>query len=163
MFSEEKIYGIQAFDRPEEAFALLSSNWSVENEANMAIVNGNQFVRFLGARIIKIIVNMMLGKVSKDQCYESLGLADKTNDYMLDWNFFLYHNGRFYTSLMEFKDDFCYLWCDRQWDIFQELYETFNFDKLVDLGFEFVERHRYLIERFGDDGLKLILEEYWNN
>ena len=128
----------------------------------MAIVDGNQFVRFLGARIIKIIVDMMLGKVSKDLCYESLGLADKTNDYMLDWNFFLYHNGRFYTSLMEFKDNFCYLWCDRQWDIFEELYQTYSFNDLIDSGVLFVEEHQHIIDEYGEDSLEVILDEYWS-
>ena len=44
----------------------------------------------------------------------------KINDYLLDFNFFLYssNNQRYYTSFMEFKDDFCYLWSERQWSIF---------------------------------------------
>lgn len=161
---DKGIYGIQAFDRPDEAFALLASNWSIKNEANMAIVNDYQFVRYLEARVITILAEAMLGKVSKEKCKESLGLETIINDYLLDWNFFLYSssNNRFYTSLMEFKDGLCYLWCDRQWDIFEELYQTYRFNDLIDGGIMFVEEHQYLIDEYGDDGLEVMLDEYWS-
>ena len=63
---------------------------------------------------------------------------------------------------MEFKDDFCYLWSERQWSIFEELYQTFHFDKLIDGAFEFVETHSYLIDEYGEYGLEIILDEYWS-
>ena len=107
------------------------------------------------ARVITILVEAMLGKVSKEKCKESLGLETIINDYLLDWNFFLYSscNNRFYTSLMEFKEGFCYLWCDRQWDIFEELYQTYRFNELIDGGIIFVKEHQYLIDEYGEERL----------
>ena len=63
---------------------------------------------------------------------------------------------------MEFKDDFWYLWSERQWSIFEELYQTYCFDKLVNYGLEFIEEHSYLIDEYGEDGLEIILDEYWS-
>jgi hypothetical protein len=63
---------------------------------------------------------------------------------------------------MEFKNGLCYLWCDRQWNIFEELYQTYRFNELIDGGIMFVEEHQYLIDEYGDYGMALILEEYWN-
>ena len=63
---------------------------------------------------------------------------------------------------MEFKDDFCYLWSERQWSIFEELYQTYCSDKLVNYGLEFIEGHQYLIDEYGEDGLEIILDEYWS-
>ena len=139
MILDDRTYGIQAFDTPEEAFGLMASHWSSRSEEDMVILNDRQFVRTIGERIIRIVVETMLGRVSKEKCKESLGLGLKINDYLLDFNFFLYssNNQRYYTSFMEFKDDFCYLWSERQWSIFDELYQTYYFDKLVNYGLEF--------------------------
>lgn len=163
MILDDRTYGIQAFDTPEEAFGLMSSSWSSRSEEGMVILNDRQFVRTIGERIIRIVVETMLGRVSKEKCKESLGLGIKVNDYLLDFNFFLYSstNQRYYTSFMEFKDDFCYLWSERQWSIFEELYQTYCFD-MIDGAFRFVEEHSYLIDEYGEDCLELILDEYWS-
>ena len=106
----------------------------------------------------------MLGRVSKEKCKESLGLENAINDYLLDWNFFLYSsvNNRYYTSFMEYKADYCHVWCDRQWELFWELHQTYRFDELIDGAFRFVEDHQYLIDEYGEDGLEIILDEYWS-
>ena len=164
MILDDRTYGIQAFDTPEEAFGLMASSWSTRSEEGMVILNDRQFIKMIGERIIRIVVETMLGRVSKEKCKESLGLGLKINDYLLDFNFFLYssNNQRYYTSFMEFKDGLCYLWCDRQWDIFEELYQTYRFNDLIDGGIMFVEEHQYLIDDYGDDGLEVMLDEYWS-
>ena len=163
MILDDRTYGIQAFDTPEEAFGLMASSWSSRSEEGMVILNDRQFIKMIGERIIRIVVETMLGRVSKEKCKESLGLETIINDYLLDWNFFLYssRNNRFYTSLMEFKEGFCYLWCDRQWEIYEELYQTYSFNDLIDSGVLFVEEHQYLIDEYGEDGLEVMLDEYW--
>ena len=142
----------------------MASSWSSRSEEGMVILNDRQFVRTIGERIIRIVVETMLGRVSKEKCKESLGLENAINDYLLDWNFFLYSsvNNRYYTSFMEYKADYCHVWCDRQWDLFWELHQTYRFDELIDSAFRYVEDHQYLIDRFGEDGLEIILDEYWS-
>ena len=164
MILDDRTYGIQAFDTPEEAFGLMASSWSSRSEEGMVILNDRQFIKMIGERIITILVDAMLGGVSKEKCKESLGLGLKINDYLLDFNFFLYssNNQRYYTSFMEFKDDFCCLWSERQWSIFEELYQTYSFDKLVNYGLKFIEEHSYLIDEYGEDSLEIILDEYWS-
>ena len=164
MILDDRTYGIQAFDTPEEAFGLMASSWSSRSEEDMVILNDRQFVRTIGERIIRIVVETMLGRVSKEKCKESLGLENAINDYLLDWNFFLYSsvNNRYYTSFMEYKADYCHVWCDRQWELFWELHQTYRFDEVIDGAFRFLEDHQYLIDEYGEDGLEIILDEYWS-
>ena len=56
----------------------------------MFVLNDRQFIKMIGERIITILVDAMLGRVSKEKCKESLGLENGINDYLLDWNFFVY-------------------------------------------------------------------------
>ena len=164
MILDDRTYGIQAFDTPEEAFGLMAFHWTDRSYERMFVLNDRQFIKMISERIIRIVVETMLGRVSKEKCKESLGLGLKINDYLLDFNFFLYssNNQRYYTSFMEFKDDFCYLWSERQWSIFEELYQTYCFDKLVNYGLEYIEEHSYLIDEYGEDSLEIILDEYWS-
>lgn len=164
MILDDRTYGIQAFDTPEEAFGLMAFHWTDRSYERMFVLNDRQFIKMIGERIIRIVVETMLGRVSKEKCKESLGLGIKVNDYLLDFNFFLYSssNRRYYTSFMEYKDDFCYLWSERQWDIYVELYETYHFDELVSQALEFIEENGYLIDEYGEDSLELILNEYWS-
>ena len=164
MILDDRTYGIQAFDTPEEAFGLMASHWSDRSEEGMVILNDRQFIKIIGERIIRVVVETMLGRVSKEKCKESLGLENAINDYLLDWNFFLYSsvNNRYYTSFMEYKADYCHVWCDRQWELFWELHQTYQFEELIDGVFRFVEDHQYLIDEYGEDGLEIILDEYWS-
>ena len=164
MILDDRTYGIQAFDTPEEAFGLMAFHWTDRSCERMFILNDRQFIKMIGERIITIIVESILGRVSKEKCKESLGLENGINDYLLDWNFFLYSsvNNRYYTSFMEYKLDYCHVWCDRQWELFWELHQTYRFDELIDGAFRFVEDHQYLIDEYGEDGLEIILDEYWS-
>ena len=164
MILDDRTYGIQAFDTPEEAFGLMAFNWTDMSYERMFVLNDRQFIKMIGERIIKILVDAMLGRVSKEKCKESLGLENGINDYLLDWNFFLYSsvNNRYYTSFMEYKADYCHVWCNRQWDLFWELHQTYRFDELIDGAFRFLEEHQYLIDEYGEDSLEIILDEYWS-
>ena len=164
MILDDRTYGIQAFDTPEEAFGLMAFHWTDRSCERMFILNDRQFIKMIGERIITIIVESILGRVSKEKCKESLGLENAINDYLLDWNFFLYSsvNNRYYTSFMEYKADYCHVWCDRQWELFWELHQTYRFDEVIDGAFRFLEDHQYLIDEDGEDGLEIILDEYWS-
>ena len=164
MILDNRTYGIQAFDTPEEAFGLMAFHWTDRSCERMFILNDRQFIKMIGERIITIIVESILGRVSKEKCKESLGLENGINDYLLDWNFFLYSsvNNRYYTSFMEYKLDYCHVWCDRQWELFWELHQTYRFDELIDGAFRFLEDHQYLIDEYGEDSLEIILDEYWS-
>ena len=164
MILDDRTYGIQAFDTPEEAFGLMAFHWTDSSYERMFVLNDRQFIKMIGERIITILVDAMLGRVSKEKCKESLGLENAINDYLLDWNFFLYSsvNNRYYTSFMEYKADYCHVWCDRQWELFWELHQTYRFDELIDGAFRFVEDHQYLIDEYGEDSLEIILDEYWS-
>lgn len=164
MILDDRTYGIQTFDTPEEAFGLMAFHWTDRSYERMFVLNDRLFIKMIGERIIRIVVETMLGRVSKEKCKESLGLENGINDYLLDWNFFLYSsvNNRYYTSFMEYKADYCHVWCDRQWELFWELHQTYRFDELIDGAFRFVEDHQYLIDEYGEDGLEIILDEYWS-
>ena len=39
--------------------------------------------------------------------------------------------------------------------------QTYRFNDLIDDGIMFVEEHQYLIDEYGEDGLEVMLDEYW--
>ena len=44
MILDDRTYGIQAFDTPEEAFGLMASSWSSRSEEDMVILNDREFL-----------------------------------------------------------------------------------------------------------------------
>lgn len=133
---DQYYWGIQKFRAAKEAFEVMDGAWG-ENEADgethLEILTDNTFEDVIRARAIRILCLHKLGKISKDKLDSSLCRAAKINDYLLDFNFFLYSKKSkfYYTSRMEFKDDFVYRWSKRQWEIFDELRHLYLFDALV--------------------------------
>lgn len=123
---DEKHYGIQSFDTFEEAFDNIKDGYGERyDDSNIVIVDDEMFTEYIAERIDWLI---------EDYAFEDCKNKALCTDYLLDFNFFLYskRNNKFYTSLMEFKDDAMHMWSKRQWGIFQELKESYNLEDLVE-------------------------------
>ena len=135
--TEDQYYwGIQKFRAAKEAFKVMDRAWGeneVDGETHLEVLTDITFEDVIKARAFRILCLHKLGKISKDKLDSSLCRADDINDYLLDFNFFLYSekSKSYYTSRMEYKDDFVYLWSKRQWEIFDELRHLYLFDALV--------------------------------
>lgn len=133
---DDNYWGIQKFNTAKGAFNVMDGAWGeneVDGETHLEVLTDITFEDVIKARAFRILCLHKLGKISKDKLDSSLCRADDINDYLLDFNFFLYSekSKSYYTSRMEFKDDFVYMWSDSQWDIFDELRHLYLFDALV--------------------------------
>lgn len=130
-------FGIQKHDNAQSAFKVMSQEWGegqCEGFEKITILNDETFEKIIKARALEMFVKNNIGKLDKKKMDLALGRnSDKITDGLLDFNYILYSEkaGKFYTSIMDFKDDHVYLWSDRQWKIFDELWELYLFDDLI--------------------------------
>ena len=169
-FENECYYGIQKFYKPQDAFCTMSDFWGqgmccgTEN----LVVGEHHFLERILERITVKLFDCEEKKVSKENCSYALGTSKlKTLDYLLDFNFFFFsaRNQCFYTSRMEFKDDFVYQWNQRQWGYYYEIYSSYHFDKFVKYVREEIKRHKMTLGKidrdyFWDDYLNGIFQCY---
>lgn len=131
--NDEKHCGIQSFNTFEEAFDNVKDGYGVNyDDTNIVIMDDEMFTEHIVCRIDTMVECDYDGdyNAAYDDCKKKL----LNTDYLLDFNFFLYskRNNKFYTSLMEFKDDAMHMWSKRQWDIFHELKESYGFEDLIE-------------------------------
>ena len=169
-FENERFYGIQKFIKPQDAFCTMSDFWGKEASygAENLVVGEHHFLERILERIAVKQFDCEEKKVSKQKCSYALGTSKlNTLDYLLDFNFFFFsaRNQCFYTSRMEFKDDYVYQWNQRQWGYYYEIYSSYHFDKLVKFVREEIKRHKMTLGKidrnyFWDDYLNGIFQSY---
>ena len=131
--NDEKHYGIQSFDTFEEAFDNVKDGYGVNyDDTNIVIMDDEMFTNHIVDRIDMMVECDYDGDYNV--AYEDCKNKALNTDYLLDFNFFLYskRNNKFYTSLMEIKDDAMHMWSKRQWDIYHELKESYDFADLIE-------------------------------
>ena len=47
MILDDRTYGIQAFDTPEEAFGLMAFHWTDRSYERMFVLNDRQFIKMI--------------------------------------------------------------------------------------------------------------------
>lgn len=130
-------FGIQKHDNAQSAFKEMSQEWGdgqCEGFEKITILNDETFEKKIKGRALEMFVKNKYGKLDKKKMDSALGRnSDEITDGLLDFNYFLYSKkaGKFYTSIMDFKDDFVYMWSDRQWKIFHELWGLYSFNNLI--------------------------------
>lgn len=166
---DEKFYGIQAFINAKDAWYVMTDSWGYNcdmTQNELDILNDEAFEKKILERAIIMLGDYKLGKVTEDIFKNSLRVSGGViNDYLLDFNWFLYcsKNGKFYTSRMKFKDDFVYMWSERQWLIYKELSILFGFKKIVAKAKRIFKKYEHYIDQDGEDGMDDMLDELYNN
>lgn len=125
---DEYTFGIQKFTNPVDAFNVMGDSYD-PYDGRTVVIGKDKFLDTVFERIYETYGKYLTGEYSEDKFRAALGVNDEyTSDDLLDFNFFFYceENDCYYTSLMEFKDDYMSVLSDRQWDIFFEIYDTFN-------------------------------------
>lgn len=133
---EERYFGLQRFESPQEAFKVMQDIWGEINgcdSQNLAILTDDSFPKMILSRAIHMYCNYKAGQVDEAELKRSLGIGRDVNDYLCDFDFFLYSekSQSFYTCRMSFKDDLVYMWNDRQWEYFNELEKIYDFKSIV--------------------------------
>lgn len=143
-------FGIQKFSNSEEAWDMMSGDWgeqACDSEKNLKILTDDSFKREVLIRAVEKAHEYLVDKsITKEKYMDSLLLSNNNTDYLLDFNFFYYSNKNcvYYTSRMDFKDDYNHLWGPHQWNIFYELMNLVNIDSLVQKAISLVEKYQDL-------------------
>ena len=158
---EERYFGIQKFETPEEAFKVMEGSWGdrgTDTESSLFICTDEQFEKAIFVRAAEKYIEYKEGKITLEECNRKLLRNDELTDYLVDFDFFLMSkkaNG-YFTSRMSFKDDYCNLWNERQWGYFYELLETYSFAANVEEAIAMVDR---LWDKYGEDTVNEICAE----
>jgi hypothetical protein len=145
-FEEERYYGLQRFDNPEEAFDVMCGYWGEnagESETELQILTDESFPKVIFRRALQRMCDYKMGEISWEDCSKALGLSQTVSDYLLDFDFFLNSSksGRYYTCRMSFKDDYVYMWNKRQWEYYEELSELYSFKEIAENAKEIVGKY----------------------
>lgn len=131
---DEHHFGIQKVKTATEAFDIMDNEWgAMQSYGYIELrIGKNAFLDNIYYIVSKIYRKYLSGEYSEDKFKAALGLNEEyTTDELLDFNFFLYNkeNNCYYTSMMEFGDDYMSVLSDRQWDIFFEIYNAYHLDE----------------------------------
>ena len=158
--------GIQKYSNSEDAFHFMRGSWGEEacdTASKLIIVDDEIFKDVIKLRAITRACEYLFGEISKEKCYEDLGLsADKVTDYLLDFNFFLYSpKGKcYYASHMDIKDDHANVWDDKQWGYYHELSRLYSFSQI---GRDAIKLAEFYIEKYEADDVYDALEMIIND
>jgi len=138
---DKGIFGIQSYKDPINAFKAIGNLFGVCNDhgyENISI-GIEAFLEKISERAMIRYADYRQDKITREE-WEQTFIDRNTNsfnDYLLSFNFFIYdyRTKTYYTSLMEFGDDYMNQLNGRQWDIYEEILENFdlhNFGSVIE-------------------------------
>ena len=148
-FENERYFGIQKFDTLAEAVSVMKGMWGIEaleTQSKLLIADDDNFKDAVLLRAIERVCEARLGNLDWEKCKMDLGLSKKKNCY--------------FTCRMSFKDDFVYMWNDRQWGYYNELSDLYSFPQIAKKSISLVDSYikQYKLNDV-DDALDLIINE----
>lgn len=133
-YKDEHTFGIQKFRSSKEAFDVMDEDWGERNPYGFShlVVGKESFLQQVYNRIADRYYEYKTGKVDEEKFKRSMGWDKYVSDYLLSFNFFFYstENRCYYTSMMEFGDDFNSVLSKRQWKIYFEIFDTYRLSAL---------------------------------
>lgn len=139
--NDKGIFGIQKYYEPQNAFNAIGNLFGVCNVhgyGNISI-GVHAFLDKIWERSLIRYADYRQNKITREEWEQTFidRDTDSFNDYLLSFNFFIYdyRTKTYYTSLMEFGDDYMNQLDGRQWDIYEEiLYEfgLYNFGSIIE-------------------------------
>lgn len=132
----EYYVGLQRFRNANDAFKVMDDDWGERNSYGCAhlVVGEDSFLEQIYFKIAERYYEYKTGKVDEDAYTASMGWNEEYHtDYMLTFNFFIRSskNGYYYTSRMEYGDDFNSVPSDRQWGIYNDLFYSYKMPELA--------------------------------
>ena len=143
-FQNERYFGLQKFNTPEEAFKVMEGIWGEINHDDskeLHIFTDEAFLSTILSRAITIYLDYKEGEKTEEALNRAFGLGEDIDDTLLDFDFFLYSQkgNCYYTCRMSIKDDAVYMWNDRQWGYFEELWEAYSLKEVIKEAISLVE------------------------
>ena len=143
-FEEERYFGLQKFNNPGEAFGVMEGIWGEINHDDskeLHIFTDEAFVNTILSRAITIYLDYKEGEKTEESLNKAFGLDEDIDDSLFDFDFFLYSQktNSYFTCRMSIKDDAVYMWNDRQWGYFEELWEAYSLKEVIKEAISLVE------------------------
>ena len=143
-FENERYFGLQKFDNPQDAFKVMEGAWgetNADDNRELHILTDDTFEKAVLLRAIEIRLNYLCGKITEEDNNKAFGYGIVINSDLLDFDYFLYSHKSscYYTSRMSFKDDQVHMWNKRQWGYYDELWNAYSFEKLIRKAIEITE------------------------
>lgn len=136
-------YGLRCFDDPQDAFNVMGGEYGEANEGlgrgYVHILNSSEWQKMVFERFCKLCVDHNAGDEKDAETYANLENEEIITDFFTDFNYFMYHDGRYWTSLMEMKDDNVTRPCQAQWDLIGELWDGFGLRMMWRIAKKFTE------------------------
>lgn len=138
---DEGRFGLQSYYEPLNAFKAIGDLFGVCNDHGFENISIgiDAFLDKIWERAIIRYADYRQNKITREEWDQTFidRNTDSFNDYILSFNFFIYdyRTKTYYTSLMEFGDDYMNQLNGRQWDIYEEILENFdlhNFGSIIE-------------------------------
>ena len=136
-FEEERYFGLQKFNKPEEAFKVMEGIWGEINgdrdSNNLHILTDETFEKAIISQALEIYLNYKEGKKTQKEFETAFGMNDDITSELFDFDFFLYSQKTncYFTCRMTMKDDGVDIWNERQWGYFEELWELYSLKSVI--------------------------------
>ena len=135
-FEEERYFGLQKFNKPEEAFGVMEGIWgdyNADDSKNLHILTDETFEKVIASNALKLDLDYKEGNITEEKLNRAFGLDEDIDDSLFDFDFFLYSQktNSYFTCRMSIKDDAVYMWNDRQWGYFEELWEAYSLKEVI--------------------------------
>ena len=135
-FEEERYFGLQKFNKPEEAFGVMEGIWgdyNADDSKNLHILTDETFEKVIASNALKLYLDYKEGNITEEKLNRAFGLDEDIDDSLFDFDFFLYSQktNSYFTCRMSIKDDAVYMWNDRQWGYFEELWEAYSLKEVI--------------------------------
>ena len=135
-FEEERYFGLQKFNKPEEAFGVMEGIWgeiNADDSKNLHILTDETFEKAIASNVLKLYLDYKEGDITEEKLNRAFGLEEDIDDSLFDFDFFLYsqRTNSYFTCRMSIRDDAVYMWNDRQWGYFEELWEAYSLKEVI--------------------------------
>ena len=135
-FEEERYFGLQKFNTPGEAFGVMEGIWgdiNADDSKNLHILTDETFEKAIASNVLKLYLDYKEGDITEEKLNRAFGLDEDIDDSLFDFDFFLYSQktNSYFTCRMSMKDDAVYMWNDRQWGYFEELWEAYSLKEVI--------------------------------
>ena len=157
-FENERYFGLQKFDTAEEAFSVMEGIWgeaNAEDSKELHILTDETFKKAIVSRAITIYLDYKEGEKTEEALNRAFGLGEDIDDTLLDFDFFLYSqkSNCYFTCRMSMKDDAVYMWNDRQWGYFKDLWEAYSLKEVIKKAITLVDEAEEKIGEFDRPGI----------
>ena len=128
---------------------------NADDSKNLHILTDETFEKAIASNVLKLYLDYKEGDITEEKLNRAFGLDEDIDDSLFDFDFFLYSQktNSYFTCRMSMKDDAVYMWNDRQWGYFNELWEAYYLKEVIKKAITLVDEAEEKIGEFDRPGI----------